>query len=326
MRKIEILTGEEQQAFDAPPQFTIAEQKIYFDLPENVDTWAKAIVTPSYFVGFILLWGYAKSQCKFFNPKRFHHSDIKYLCNNLSIDPNTINFTAYNQRTYSYHKQFIREQLQIRPFDEAALAFFTKAVQDKVARHQSPKQILYEIAELCIKKRIEVPGYNRFTTIISSELGKFEITLANIIKSSITLEQKYILKELIKPDSGNNYPLTKFKTINQERNPASIRESVKDFLTIKNTYQIVLPLIRELNLHSETIKFFATWIRKAGNFQVQQLNENKRFLYIVCFIQHQYCLRQDYFADILLLSVRGTQNKVNKSEKEVAHQNNNLNS
>lgn len=326
MRKIEILTGEEQQVFDAPPNFTLSEQKIYFDLPENVDTWAKAIVTPSYFVGFILLWGYAKSQCKFFNPKRFHHSDIKYLCNNLSIDPNTINFTAYNQRTYSYHKQFIREQLQIRPFDEAALAFFTKAVQDKVARHQSPKQILYEIAELCIKKRIEVPGYNRFTTIISSELGKFEITLANIIKSSITLEQKYILKELIKPDSGNNYPLTKFKTINQERNPASIRESVKALLTIKNTYQVMLPLIKELNLHTETIKFFATWIRKAGNFQVQQLNENKRFLYIVCFIQHQYCLRQDYFADILLLSVRGTENKVNKSEKEAAHQNNNLNS
>lgn len=89
---------------------------------------------------------------------------------------------------------------------------------------------------------------------------------------------------------------------------------------------MVLSLIKELNLHSETIKFFATWVRKASNFQVQQLNENKRFLYIICFIYHQYCLRQDYFADILLLSVRGTQNKVNKSEKEVAHQNNNLNS
>lgn len=326
MRKIEILTDEEQQAFDDPPNFTLSEQKIYFVLPENVDTWAKAIVLPSYLVGFILLWGYAKSQCKFFNPKRFHHSDIKYVCDSLRIDPNTIDFIAYNQRTYSYHKQYIRKQLQIMPVDEAALTFFREAVQDKVARHQSPKQILYEIAELCIKKRIEVPGYNRFTAIISSELGKFEIALANIINSSITLEQKYILKELIKPDSGNNYPLTKFKTINQERNPAGIRESVKDFLTIKNTYQIVLPLIKELNLHSETIKFFATWIRKASNFQVQQLNENKRFLYIVCFIQHQYCLRQDYFSDILLLSVRGTQNKVNKSEKEIAHQNNNLNS
>lgn len=124
---------------------------------------------------------------------------------------------------------------------------------------------------------------------------------------------------------GQKYP-TRFKTINQERNPASIRESVKDFLTIKNIYQIVLPLIKELNLHPETIKFFATWIRKASNFQVQQLNENKCFLYITCFINHQYHLRQDYFGDILLLSVRGTENKVNKSEKEVAHQNNNLNS
>jgi len=44
MRKIEILTGEEQQAFDDPPQFNIAEQKSYFILPENIVTWAKAIV------------------------------------------------------------------------------------------------------------------------------------------------------------------------------------------------------------------------------------------------------------------------------------------
>lgn len=162
MRKIEILTREEQQAFDNPPHFTLSEQKIYFVLPEDVDTWAKAIVMPSYLVGFILLWGYAKSQCKFFNPKRFHPSDIKYVCDSLRIDPNTLDYTAYNQRTYSYHKQFIRKQLQIRPFDEAAIAFFTEAVQDKVTRHQSPKQILYEIAELCIKNEL------KFLAIIDS--------------------------------------------------------------------------------------------------------------------------------------------------------------
>lgn len=86
MRKIEILTRDEQQAFDDPPLFTVSEQKIYFVLPENVDTWAKAIVMPSYLVGFILLWGYAKSHCKFFNPKRFHPSDIKYVCDCLKIN------------------------------------------------------------------------------------------------------------------------------------------------------------------------------------------------------------------------------------------------
>jgi TnpA family transposase len=327
MRKIEILDKDEQFYFDNPPVFILSERRLYFTLPEEVARWAKDISSPIAFAGFILLYGYAKSKLRFYHPDTFLPDDIEFVCNSVGMDPpNTINFDNYNHRTYNYHKQIIRKYLQIRPFNEAALNFFTEAVQDKVARHQSPKQILYEVAELCIKKRIEVPGYNRFTAIISAQLGKFEINLSSIVKSSLTVEQKHVLKELTKLDSGNNYPLTRFKTINQERNPASIRESIKDFLIVKNVYQIVLPLIQKLNLHPETIKFFATWIRKASNFQIQQLNENKRFLYMICFIYHQYCLRQDYFADILLLSVRGTENKVNKSEKEVAHQNNNLNS
>ncbi len=326
MRKIEILDKKEQLLFDNPPVFTLSERKLFFILPEEVTRWAKNISSPIALVGFTLLYGYAKSKLRFYHPDTFVSADIEFVCNLGSEPLNTINFDNYNHRTYNYHKQIIRKYLQIRPFNEAALNFFTGAIQDKIARRQSPKQILYEVAELCIKKRIEVPGYNRFTTVISAQLGKFEVNLSNMVKASLTVGQKHVLKELTKLDSRNNYPLTRFKTINQERNPASIRESVKDFLVIKNAYQIILPLIKSLNLHTETIKIFATWVKKAGNFQVQQLNENKRFLYIICFIQHQYCLRQDYFSDILLLSVRSTENKVNKSEKEVAHQNNSLNS
>jgi hypothetical protein len=120
--------------------------------------------------------------------------------------------------------------------------------------------------------------------------------------------------------------ITRLKTISHERRPSSIRDSVKDFQIIKNGYQIVLPLLKQLSLHADIVKHFGTWVRKASNFQIQQLNENKRLLYVICFICHQYCLRQDFSADILLLSVRSTGNKVSKSEKETAHQNNTLNS
>ena len=177
-----------------------------------------------------------------------------------------------------------------------------------------------------MKHRIEVPSYNRFRSTISSELSGFEINLTNIIKLSITQIQKDILAELTKVDSANNYQLTRLKTISHERNPSSIRDSVKDFQIVKNTYRVVLPLIKQLNLHTDTIKYFGTWIRKASNFQIQQLNESRRYLYLMCFIYSQYCFRQDFLADILLLSVRSTENRVHKSEKESSHQNNGLHS
>ena len=60
--------------------------------------------------------------------------------------------------------------------------------------------------------------------------------------------------------------------------------------------------------------------KKASNFQILQLNPHKKYLYLVCFIQHQYYIRQDILADILLLSVKSTQNAVEKEQKNIAHQ------
>lgn len=198
MRKIEILDKKEQLLFDNPPVFTLSERKLFFTLPEEVAVWAKNIASPIALARFTLLYGYAKSKLRFYRPDTFVSADIEFVCSHFGLESlNTINFDNYNHRTYNYHKQIIRKYLQIGSFNEAALNFFTEAIQDKIARHQSPKQILYEVAELCVKKRIEVPGYNRFTKVISAQLGKFEVNLSNMVKASLTVQQKHVLKELL---------------------------------------------------------------------------------------------------------------------------------
>lgn len=131
MRKFDILKNE-QQIFDDPPKFTQSEQQIYLNLPEEVSNWTKTIIIPSYLVGFILLWGYARSKYKFFSPKQFLDVDIQFVCNNLGLDIATVDFNAYNQRTYSYHKQIIRKYLQINPFDKNAAQLFTESIKDRV--------------------------------------------------------------------------------------------------------------------------------------------------------------------------------------------------
>src|SRR5690606_21991323 len=60
----------------------------------------------------------------------------------------------------------------------------------------------------------------------------------------------------------------------------------------------------------------ATWVRKASLFQINQLQRDKQYLHIICFLVHQYQLRQDIFADILLNCVKATENAATKNEKE----------
>lgn len=175
------------------------------------------------------------------------------------------------------------------------------------------------MAEACRKRRIEVQGYNRFTTVISSEISKFESSLINIVKTLITQDQKQLFDGLI-DTKGGLYPLTELKNIDHDRSPAKIRESVRDFQLVQEIYQAIAPIVSALGLHCDTIKHYATWVRKASSFQILQLNPHKKYLYLVCFIQHQYYIRQDILADILLLSVKSAQNAVEKEQKNIAHQ------
>ena len=254
--------------------------------------WSKNISTPTNLVGFILLWGYIRCSGRFFLRTAFLEQDILYVCTLLKLNRTQVNLTTYNQRTYNYHKQIIRKYLQIKPFDIEIINFFTKNIYDRVIKHQSPAQILYEVAEICRTQLIEVPSYNRFTTIISSEISKFEIGLIEIIKTLITSSQQQLLEQFINFKS-NNYRLTELKNINHDRSPAKIRNSVKDFQLVQKVYQEILPIVKALGLHCNTVKHYATWIKKASSFQILQLNPHKQYLYLLCFIQHQYYIRQD---------------------------------
>lgn len=93
------------------------------------------------------------------------------------------------------------------------------------------------------------------------------------------------------------------------------------FKMIQELYHKMRPLIASLNLHNDTIKYYANWVRKAGLYQINQLQPNKRYLYLTCFIIHQYQLRQDILADILLTCVQATENAIGRAQKEQGYRN-----
>lgn len=319
MPTINILDKDAQNLFEKPPQFTLSEQEYYFAIPEELAALTSKIATPSYLIGFILLFGYAKHSGKFYGSDTFNIEDIHYLCNRLQISKNKINFKNYALRTYNYHRQIICNHLNIKPFDKNSVELLAYNIRNRIARNISPADILYEVAYDFKTQKIEVPSYSRFVAVISKELSHFEIELCNVIKINITHEQKYEFERLVTSDTGN-YILTTLKIIDHERTPAVIQDGVKNFLIIQACYNITVPLIKILNLHIDTVKHYATWVRKASIFQVLQLKSNKRYLYLLCFIQHQYYYRQDISADILLLSVKSAQNTANREQMQIAHQ------
>lgn len=316
MAKLEILTTAEQIIFNDPPKLSPDEQSKYFRLPPELTVWLDSVNNITNKVGFILLLGYCQAGARFYQPGQFYASDLKAICLQYGFDDNKVQLTNYNQRTFNYHKKIIREYLTLKPFDDEAKTFFMESINDRVARRYPPKQILQDVLDLLKAKCIEIPRYNRFALNITQAISDYDKHLLQLIEDQLSDDQKISFDDLLKTDEADSSTIARLKTISHSRKPKEIKESTQDFQLIQSLYESIIPLLDMLNLHSDTIKHYATWVRKASLFQINQLQPNKRYLHIICFLTHQYQLRQDIFADILLNCVKATQNAATKNEKE----------
>jgi hypothetical protein len=73
-------------------------------------------------------------------------------------------------------------------------------------------------------------------------------------------------------------------------------------------------------LSDQATEYFATWVKKSTMFQLTQFsNKNKVFLYLLCYIKHQFYYRQDALTDVFLKSVQAAINsayhKLNQGEQ-----------
>jgi TnpA family transposase/ribulose bisphosphate carboxylase small subunit len=318
MTKLEILPPAEQLVFNTPPHLSNQEQIKYFELPRELTNWLDSINNTTHQVGFTLLWAYCQKSMRFYQPRQFREEDMRAVCLRHNLDANSVKLANYNQRTFNYHKQIIRQHINLKPFDQEAKAFFLACIKERVKRHYSPKQILEDVLKVLEAKKIEVPGYNRFALTITKAISDYDKGLIQIIEINLSNDQKTSLDELLQVDQAGFSKIASLKNISHSKKPKKIKESMLDFQLIGEIYRSITSLLGALNMHSDTIKHYATWVRKASLFQITQLQASKRYLYLICFIIHQYQLRQDILADILLSSVQSTQNSITKSQKEQA--------
>lgn len=105
MAKLEILTPAEQIIFNAPPNFSLDEQKKYFCLPPELTVWLESVSNLTNKAGFILLFGYCQAGARFYQPRQFYDFDLEPISQQYSFDGNKVQLTNYNQRTFNYHNR-----------------------------------------------------------------------------------------------------------------------------------------------------------------------------------------------------------------------------
>ncbi len=324
MTTLNVLSRAEIKVFENPPQFTASARKRYFTLPEWAQNYLDKIKSPSAKIGFVLQLGYFKATSKFFDKNTFVPEDIQFISRRLNITTQFLP-SNYDKVTILRQRRMILKQLGYSQFSYQAQVQVKKEADLSMPTQMRPKEIFSSLIGFLEQSKIEIPSYDMLAKIITEAFRKYEKQLVEKIEGTLTADDRHLLDDLLAEDEAyqtpdkqgvkiKRYNLTRLKRVNHSTRPAKIKENIEYFLIIKEKFLKLQHTTGSLKLSPDVIQRYATIARKAQIFQIARRDE-KRYLYLLSFIIHQYYTMQDLFIDILLLSVQRSINHARNEQK-----------
>jgi uncharacterized protein DUF4158 len=326
MTTLNILSKEEIERFESPPWFTAEERKHFFTLPDWAENTVKKFATPASKIGFILQLGYFRATNMFYPKNLFCPQDIEFVQKRLGFE-DIWRETEYSVRMMQRHRLLILTKLNYKVFSPGATpALFTEAAS-MVEKQLRLKDIFDRLLEWLEQKRIEVPRYHSLSAIITRAFRQYEKRMLNQLETCLTEEDKKLLDTLLTVDEKiyessekqavtlKRPRVTLLKKFHQSTRPGKIKANISDLLLIKEFFTRFEPVCQKLQLSTQVIEHYATITIKVQYFQIERRNE-QRYLYLLCFISHQYYTLQDMLIETLLKVAQTATNNAKKVQQE----------
>lgn len=310
MSRLKLLDSAEARRFDLPPLLTRQQQAYYFTLPgEGLPQFRKPVTH----VGFCLQWGYFRLTQKFFRTADFHPADIEYVVRRFQGQQ--VDLADYSTQIAWEHQQLILGVLHVKPF-EAYRDSFNQLVCRLFEQPLLPRKVLEESRQHLMRQRVEVPSYDVFLRIITDQYNRYGRRLSSQLEQHLTGEHRHVLEQLIQTNNAYERPLLQaFKTINQVEQPKAIKASLALFKQVKTLFEQVEGAVNQLGFSDATLSHYA---HRTGQDRPGHIKEHEsRYLFLLCFLVHQYRVRQDTFVDMILSCVKATEHITGRKRQQL---------
>ena len=89
MPRMKFLTDEECNQFDAPPTFSAAERKRFFNVTKGLNEILQTFKTPTNQVCFVISLGYFRATKRFFG-REFREEEVRFVARRLGYFPEIV--------------------------------------------------------------------------------------------------------------------------------------------------------------------------------------------------------------------------------------------
>lgn len=329
MSTVQILTPTEIRNYESPPRFDSFNRKKFFALPIDLMKEVQTLRTSSGKIAFVLQTGYFRAAKRFFG-SRFYESDIAFVAGRLAL-PNPVSLEIPKQNL-ARHRKIIAEFFGFRTLTIIDKEQLILEINDSVKLFTRPAEVFRQTIKKLNSRQFILPGYDFLSTNISREIYRRKLFLSNIIKESLSVEQKQLLDSLLEKeeeeptseingdsDSGNTRTgfrakLTLLKNPSQSLKATDIKSNLSDWNLLQSIYKQISDVIVKLDLSLETLRYYANAVLKSEIFQISRQNDETRYLHLLAFIASQTFRYQDAVVDSFLQTV---QNITNSATQEL---------
>lgn len=316
----------DQSYHDSLPDFKAADRKRYFYLDERLGRQILPLIRGDANKVFIIVaYGYFKATAQFYDTA--HQADIDFVAQKLKLGNVQIRWDDYRPNTRDRHRQQILNSMGFDGFDERSEAF-TRLVTNAARARKNPARMFIEASKWLPEVKTEVPKYQTLKDAIANVYASHEQAQFDRITHRLKKEDAVLLDELLEKTPEENdrwqvHRLTILKKFQQSTKASNIKENITAYDTLRPLYDIVKPIVAQLDYTSDGLKKFAASVNRQQIFQLKRLKDPGRYLRLMCFISHQYRQLEDLLVETLLVSVKTATNEAEKLTKDVYYQNRN---
>lgn len=185
-----------------------------------------------------------------------------------------------------------------------------------------PRLIFHRAVDILAEQKVALPSSDALGKLILEAINHRRQELVKIIDQNLSAETRGLLDQLLEKVSNdgdepsNRFQLTLLKRCSQSTKPEKIKESVGDLESIRSLQEQVRPVLVNLGLSHDGIRYYANSVIRSNTFDVTRRAEEDRYLHLIAFITHQFYRLHDNLIDVLLTTTQSAINLVQREHKE----------